>query len=139
MLRNGSSINFVKRASKNPVHFIYLSFCSSSVLSRLISKFRTESRGNLGDFCKKEACLINSSTQACSKIIVKLIRTFRIKQNKFLKYKNKCQSRWEYIVGLGHVRPFNMLYLQWSLEMRGFITLLLCSNFMWIFNFWQQF
>ena len=51
-----------------------------------ISKVRTEGRGNLGDFCKMDACQRKGSTQECSKTIPEFICTLRIKQNNCLKY-----------------------------------------------------
>ena len=84
---------------------------------------------------KNNATYLKKSTQTCSKIIPELIHTLRIKHYNCLKYIYRCRIRWGFIFGLSKIRSFNMLYIQWSVEVRFFFqTWFLCSNLICIFH-----
>ena len=80
---------------------IYPLFWSTPVPSRSISKVGTESRGNLGDFCKIDACHRKWSTQACSNISPEWIRTSEL--NRII---NRFPSRWGFTCN-----PLELLHL----------------------------
>ena len=68
------------------------------------------------------------STKACNKIIPELIRTLRVKQNNFLKYRNRCQSRLGYILDLPHTVLQYVIYTVVGGN-AFFQNVFLCSNF----------